>query len=769
MYNQQPSTIRLLVSCLITLICLVTLAGIGVPVASADAPGDPVTFHGHATDGSGDPLEQGTEIVAVSESGGEGSATIDDSGWYDDLIVSASSGDDIHFYQESTDGTQAIESFNVDDHSIYKQNLTFAEIDELKIELESHEVLVDTYIELTVLAVFEDGSEIDITEKADSESSNPDIAKVHTDRIAAYEPGEVTISATYTDSSGNDHDAVADIHVEDKLKDLQVDLQTESPTKGDSTGVTVIAEYRSDLTQAVTEQTNITSYDEDVIVVGDSSLIAQSAGSAEIEFSYTDTGLRISDTVDITVEERTPVDLDVAVNNVELEPDQTTELSATAFFDEAQDADVSTHESTSIESNDSSVVSVDETTVIAHGGGTATLNVTYSEGGETLTESTTVAVETVPTDLYFSALPKILTPDTTDEIELTAAYSDGVTHEVAAAGQTEYAITNDSVVTISDGILTAENPGTTTVTVTYTDQNTTLNESTEIEVLETTSDIQPLTYANFSPAPQDIITEAEQATFAHDSISNESTAEFSSSMLPVSVTTSGDVTEQSLYAGDLSTVPDRVADPEGTVLATTELVSTDGHIEMADVQFPDLLDQYTSAESDTLQLTHHDGTKETTHNITADTGTLTTSDAETTVTTDLASPSVFVLAEPATTDEDGDSHVPEDDGSSDDGSTSPDSDTPDRNGDDDSLGPVMLLTIVVGGTLGAIAIGLLYMYRDDDDELQDETTTTEPDPDSTVHNDVDTDGDAVTDSTDTDVNSNSETTSDSDSGSLFDG
>ncbi|QZA89135.1 hypothetical protein K0C01_02995 [Salinarchaeum sp. IM2453] len=760
MYNQQSSVTRTVVSCSIVFACIATLVCVGVPVVSADAPEDPVTFYGHAADESGDPLEPETEIVAVSDSGGEASTKVEDSGCYNDLIVPASTGDEITFYQEYSDGPQAIESFTVGDNSMYEQDLTFVEVDDIYIELETHETTVATSVELSVIGVCDDGSETDITKDANLDSLNPDVAELHGDRIATRDPGEATISATYTDSHDNEYSTVADLHVIDKLDDIQVDVQTKSPIVGDSPEVTITAEYRSGSHQVVTENANITSHNKNAIVAAESSLNAQSAGSAKITFSYADTGIRISDSINITVEERTPTDLAVDLKPSELKPDQTAEISATALFDEAQDADVTSHESTSIETSDPSIVSVDGTTITAQAGGTATLSVTYSEGGVKQTESTTVTVEPVLTDLYFSDAPETMVPDATDEIGLTAVYSDGSSHDVTSDETTDYTVANDSVGTISDGTFTAEHPGTTTIAVTYTKQDTTLTESTTIDVLDTTKDIQHSVYSNYSAVPESTITDAERAVFTYDSVSDESTAAFSSSMLAASVTTGEDVTEQSLYAGNLSTVPEQVSDPDGTVLATTELIAENEQVGTVDVQLFDLFDQYTANVSDPLQLIHHDGTQETIHNITTDTETLTTSDAQTTVTTDLTSPSVFVLAEPAV----------EDEPSSPDDTSDPSPEEPDRNGEDDddnTFGLILLVTTVGGGTLGIIAIGLLYIYRDDDSEAESQNDVAETDTVSTAHSDADAENSPVSDSVDGSADDNVD--DESGSGSLFRG
>ena len=119
----------------LTLVLTVGIVG-GIGVVSAqEEPGNPAQFYGEIEDDDGTPAPAGTTLVAVVDGTVEDEITIDTSGEYGDedafgdkLTINTAAGEEVSFYLDSSDGSEAIEGSprDLNDGGVIEHNIVFA-------------------------------------------------------------------------------------------------------------------------------------------------------------------------------------------------------------------------------------------------------------------------------------------------------------------------------------------------------------------------------------------------------------------------------------------------------------------------------------------------------------------------------------------------------------------------------------------------------------------------------------------------------------------
>jgi uncharacterized repeat protein (TIGR03806 family) len=200
--------------------------------------------------------------------------------------------------------------------------------------------------------------------------------------------------------------------------------------------------------------TNIATVDQNGVVT------AVSEGSATITVTTNDGGFEASSTVTVTAAPIDVTGVSVSPTTVTLEEEQTQQLTATVSPSDASDAGVNWS------SSDANVATVDENGIVtAVNEGSATITVTTDDGG--FEASSTVTVTAAPIDVTgVSVSPTTVTLEEEQTQQLTATVSPS---DASDAG-VNWSSSDANVATVDEnGIVTAVNEGSATITVTTDD------------------------------------------------------------------------------------------------------------------------------------------------------------------------------------------------------------------------------------------------------------------------------------------------------------
>jgi len=201
----------------------------------------------------------------------------------------------------------------------------------------------------------------------------------------------------------------------------------------------------------------------------------------------------------VSVDDEDPVTVTVVVTplasiaslpeSVDLYVEETEQLAVTATYGDASTDDVTAD--ATYASDDDTVATVSEAGLVtAVAEGTATITVSYTEGVITETADILVTVSEVPVLASIAASPSeaSLNVDETEQLAVTASYSD-LTDAVVTADAT-YASDDETVATVSEaGLVTAVAEGTATITVSYTEDEVTMTDDVSVTVTV----VEPLT------------------------------------------------------------------------------------------------------------------------------------------------------------------------------------------------------------------------------------------------------------------------------------
>ena len=297
-------------------------------------------------------------------------------------------------------------------------------------------------------------------------SSDESVATVENGVVTAHKVGSATITATTTD--GSNLSASCEVTVE--------------PTPAESialdkTEVTLKATETTTLTVTILPETTTikdvvwSSSDESVATVENGVVTAHKVGTAIITATTTDgSNLSASCSVEVVATPAESIALDKT--EVTLKATETTTLTVTILPETTTIKDVVWS------SSDESVATVENGVVTAHKVGTATITATTTDGSN-LSASCEVTVE--PTLAESIALDKTeVTLKATETTTLTVT----ILPETATNKDVEWKSSDESVATVENGVVTAHQVGTATITVSTTD-GTNLSASCSVEVVAT--------------------------------------------------------------------------------------------------------------------------------------------------------------------------------------------------------------------------------------------------------------------------------------------
>ncbi|OOB77731.1 MAG: hypothetical protein BEN18_09880 [Epulopiscium sp. Nuni2H_MBin001] len=433
-------------------------------------------------------------------------------------------------------------------------------------------------------------------------SSNPTVASVfNTDTLKAQSTGLTTLTASV---DGTSHSATIDVLVSEKVTGVVINEGsqtaavgtavnlTASPTSGTTSGLTY-QWIAGDLDLSAGEQTALAGYfggtpatNTDVATVTQDGVVnALKAGTQNINvivkvetvpgrpIYYYDT-VAVKFTPVLTLTDGTN-NIDGTSQQLTLETDTT--MTITAKADSALDNSGYTW---SIASSDSNIVSVTNATI---GGGTTTLTA-ENAGTVTITFSVTIDQE-----VFTKSFELTVNPATVTEIDFVAAVPDEVTMVAGktitvstsdytispstASSEVTWSSTREDVATVSaSGVITAKNPGTTTITVTAGNQT----DSIELHVIDTLSINEASQTLNYGSTLQ----LTTSSTTAQWNSSNASVATVSTGgvVSPVGFGTTNITLTTAVKEGSLTASATTVTSPivAITVVPTLSLTNDDG-------------------------------------------------------------------------------------------------------------------------------------------------------------------------------------------------
>ncbi len=230
--------------------------------------------------------------------------------------------------------------------------------------------------------------------------------------------------------------------------------------------LTVTATYSDGSTQNVTSNpaTTYLSNNTGVVTVGTTGLVqAAGNGTTSVKASYGG----FSATANVTVTLPTQTGLTVVPGSFTLtSASATQQLTVTATYSDGSTQNVSNNPATTYLSNNTGVVTV-STTGLVQAAGNGTTSVKASYGGFSATANATV---TLPTQTGLTVAPGsfTLTVGATQQLTVTATYSDGSTQNVTSNSATTYSSNNTTVATVNTtGSVKAAAKGTATIQASY--------------------------------------------------------------------------------------------------------------------------------------------------------------------------------------------------------------------------------------------------------------------------------------------------------------
>ena len=317
-------------------------------------------------------------------------------------------------------------------------------------------------------------------------SDDESVAIVATGVITAVEAGTATITVTYSEGGITKTDIVEVAVNSIQLTSILVLPETMNLFQGDSDTIASITAYYNNGDTAIVTLGDCTysSDDESVATVAVGVVATVDSGTATITVSYTEGEITKIDVVVVTVNAK--------LENITVLPEtmalfvgeNKTITSIAASYNYGPDASIALA-ACSYDSDDENVATVAVGEITAMGAGTATITVTYSEGG--ITKADTVEITVNPIELTsILVLPETMNlfkGDSETVASIIAYYNNGNTASIALA-DCNYNSDTTAVATVNNsGEITAIDVGTATITISYTEGGITKTDIIEITVI----------------------------------------------------------------------------------------------------------------------------------------------------------------------------------------------------------------------------------------------------------------------------------------------
>ncbi len=333
-------------------------------------------------------------------------------------------------------------------------------------------------VKLTIKALFSDGNDRDVTTSAFYTTDDSSILTVsNIGEVTGVKKGIATIKVTYTCEGVTKEDSI-NFEVLDKdepiptkiLKSIELSKKSVVLAIGETASLNVSACYEYEGKEGsikldVTTKAQFTSSNVNIVSVDGNGLVtAVSGGSAEINVSYTENDITLTETCDVMVKTLSSISFDNDTKTMALKSVEDVVLMA-EFTDGTK---INIAEDASFSSSDNNIVSVSGGMFEAKAVGTAMITATYSVGG--VSKTTQIAVTVTSDKVLDLIMLDVSGTENTYTLKVTAKYSDGSTKDVTSSS--EITLSNENIATVSGGVLTAKTNGKVVVSVEYTDGKT---------------------------------------------------------------------------------------------------------------------------------------------------------------------------------------------------------------------------------------------------------------------------------------------------------
>ncbi|WP_052339822.1 Ig-like domain-containing protein [Gorillibacterium massiliense] len=309
--------------------------------------------------------------------------------------------------------------------------------------------------QLTLTAVYPNGTSNDVTSSATWSSSNESVAFVTKGLINGLSSGTATITGTY---GGKTVTVKVNVEIVNFLDSSDNEL---AMSVNDKNTPTLKATYIDGSTEDVTSKATWTSSNQTVAIASKGTITAYKAGTATISATYG------GKTVTITVSVDVPTKIITTAKEINIQINNTYYADVIAVFADGSEKAVS--ESATWTSDDPSIVTVNSKGVLTGVAyGTATVTAAYADKSISIT----VHVENVRRLTPSSQEVALLVNDK-ETITLLATYTDGTQKDVSS--DATWSSSDESVVYVTKGNLTGLKAGTATIKATYANQTATIS------------------------------------------------------------------------------------------------------------------------------------------------------------------------------------------------------------------------------------------------------------------------------------------------------
>ncbi|RAV15546.1 Ig-like domain-containing protein [Paenibacillus contaminans] len=326
----------------------------------------------------------------------------------------------------------------------------------IKLELNKQNVLMkmkDNKAEqLKLTATFaSDGEEeqesTDITSRAEWSSSDDSVVSVVKGKLTANGSGQATVTAKYGEKSVS---TLVDVDVPRRL---EADSDSRYLQINQPDSIILTATYADGSTAKVADVAEWSSDNEDVAYVIKGEVKTYKAGEANVTAKYGGKTVKVKLFVDI------PTRITASAKTVNFQIGSTEQVTLKALYTNASDADI-TNKAEWTTSN-AEIAEVRNGLITGIGTGTATITAKYG----TRTAVVQVSVGVLKSLTTTSELTLPLNKGDKKSIDLTAAYTDGTTSDVAS--EAVWTSSNEKAVKVNQGALTAIAAGEAEITATY--------------------------------------------------------------------------------------------------------------------------------------------------------------------------------------------------------------------------------------------------------------------------------------------------------------
>ncbi len=329
--------------------------------------------------------------------------------------------------------------------------------------------------DLTLVATYPDGSTTDVTDLAEWESKDPDIADVIKGEVKGYASGKTEITATYGTKTTTIR---VDVDLAVKLTLNKTSLFLKKDTSEDLILTAAYADGTTD--KELASRATWTTSDPAVATVTKGKIIANGTGEATITATYADK--TVSVTVDVGVARLLTADKE----ELFLQANQTDTLKLTATYADGKTEDVT--EKADWATADSSIAYVQKGSITTYKAGKTEITATY--GGKSVKIALSVDV---PTKLLLSATKINFQIGSTETLKLEALFSDGTQTDVTNLAK--WSTSDAAIADVTKGVVSGIDTGVATITVEYGTRKATVTVSVGVLKSLTTTNEQKLTLA----------------------------------------------------------------------------------------------------------------------------------------------------------------------------------------------------------------------------------------------------------------------------------